>query len=86
MGDVVKINRQSKDLNREVLDRKFLYIDIESVEGGTGIIKTTKEILGKDAPSRARRVVHQNAVLMSTIRPYLKAFALVSKDYNNQIC
>jgi len=86
LGDIVEINRESKYLKREVPDGKFLYIDIESVEGGTGIIKTTKEILGKDAPSRARRVVHQNDVLMSTVRPYLKAFALVPKDYNNQIC
>lgn len=86
LEEAVEINGASRDPTRENPDEKILYIDIESVEGGTGIIKTAKEILGKEAPSRARRVVHQNDIIMSTVRPYLKAFALVPRDYNNQIC
>jgi len=84
--DVVEINKESRDPNREIPKDRFLYIDIESVEGETGIIKTVKEILGKDAPSRAKRVIHQDDVIMSTVRPYLKAFALVPENYNGQIC
>lgn len=30
--------------------------------------------------------MHQNEVLMSTVRPYLKAFALVPRECNDQIC
>ncbi len=86
LEDVVDINKESRDPNKETPNDKFLYIDIESVEGETGLVKTTKEILGKNAPSRARRVVHQNYIIMSTVRPYLKAFALVPREYNNQIC
>jgi type I restriction enzyme S subunit len=86
LGDAVEINRESRDPTRENPDGKFLYIDIESVVGGTGAIKSAKEIFGKDAPSRARRIIHQNDVIMSTVRPYLKAFALVPREYNNQIC
>jgi len=86
LGDAVEINGASRDPTREIPDEKILYIDIESVEGGTGIIKMAREILGKEAPSRARRIIHQNDVIMSTVRPYLKAFALVPREYNNQIC
>ncbi|SNQ62425.1 restriction endonuclease subunit S [Candidatus Methanoperedens nitratireducens] len=86
LEDVVEINKESRDPAKETLNDRFLYIDIESIEGGTGVIKAAKELLGKDAPSRARRVVHQNNVIMSMVRPYLKAFALVPRGYNNQIC
>lgn len=42
--------------------------------------------MGKNAPSRARRIVRENDVIMSTVRPYLKAFAIVPKEYDGQIC
>ena len=45
-----------------------------------------RRILGTEAPSRARRIIHENDVIMSTVRPYLKAFAIVPKEYDNQIC
>jgi type I restriction enzyme S subunit len=86
LGDIVEINKESVDPTRSLPDKKFLYIDIDSVGNGTGIIGTAKEILGKDAPSRARRVIHHNDVLMSTVRPYLKAFAIVPREYDNQVC
>jgi len=86
LDEVVEINKESKNPVIEFPDNKFLYVDIESVENGTGVIKNIKEILGKDAPSRARRVIHYNDVVMSTVRPYLKAFAIVLKEYDNQIC
>jgi len=81
-----KINKESIDPTHDIQNDKFLYIDIESIEGDTGVIKRIKEIIGGDAPSRARRVIHHNDVIMSTVRPYLKAFALVPEEYDNQIC
>lgn len=84
--EIVKINGESCDPSREFPADRFLYVDIESVEGGSGKIKEAKKILGKEAPSRARRVIHKNDVLMSTVRPYLKAFALVPNEYEDGIC
>lgn len=86
LKDVVEINRENKDPVREMPNDTFIYVDIDSVEGDTGKIKNPKKILGKKAPSRARRVIHENDVIMSTVRPYLKAFAIVPKEYDNQIC
>ncbi|MBA7602973.1 hypothetical protein ES703_10070 [subsurface metagenome] len=86
LEQIVEINKESRDPSKESPNEEFLYIDIDSIEGGTGIIGEPKRIIGKNAPSRARRVIHPNNVIMSTVRPYLKAFAMVPKEYDNQIC
>jgi len=86
LSNVTVINKEAKDLPRDYPNSRFFYIDIDSVENETGNIRKVKEIMGKDAPSRARRVVHYNDVIMSTVRPYLKAFALVPENYDRQIC
>lgn len=67
-------------------DLQFYYIDISSIDNEKGTIKPVAQILGKDAPSRARKVVRKDDVLFATTRPYLKNIALVPEDYDNQIC
>lgn len=67
-------------------DNTFVYIDIAGVDGKTGSIVETKELLGAEAPSRARQIVHENDVIISTVRPYLRATALVQNHLDNQIC
>ncbi|MFA6331422.1 MAG: restriction endonuclease subunit S [Methanoregula sp.] len=83
--EVVDINPESRDPTQNPIE-KFSYIDIDAVENGSGKIGIVKVLSGKDAPSRARRVVRTDDVIMSEVRPYLKAFALVPKKLNNQIC
>lgn len=55
----------------------FTYVDIDSVGKGDGCISFDKIILGKNAPSRARRVAQDRTVVVSTVRPYLKSFAYI---------
>lgn len=55
-------------------DYEFEYIEIGSVEFGKGIIGT-EHMKFADAPSRARRIVKENDVIVSTVRTYLKAVA-----------
>jgi type I restriction enzyme S subunit len=86
LGEVADINRECIDPTKKYPNKTFFYIDIDSVESGTGKIKKPKIIIGKSAPSRARRVIHEGDIIMSTVRPYLKAFALVPKEYDNHIC
>ena len=86
LGEAVEIDKESRDPTKETPHETFTYVDIDSIEGGTGKIRNPKRILGKDAPSRARRVIREHDVIMSTVRPYLKAFAMVPKDCDNQIC
>ena len=85
LSKVVDINPESRDPTQKPFEN-FSYIDIDAVENGRGKIGIVKGVIGKDAPSRARRVVRTDDVIMSEVRPYLKAFAIVPKKLNNQIC
>ena len=55
----------------------FRYVDIGSIDNSRFQIAEPKEILGRDAPSRARRKIKAYDVLFSTVRPYLKNIAQV---------
>jgi type I restriction enzyme S subunit len=64
----------------------FKYIDIAGVDGKRGSIMEPRSMQGFEAPSRARQVVRSNDVIVSTVRPYLRATALVPDDLHNEIC
>ena len=63
----------------------FTYIDIGSVDRGTKAITTPQVLLGKDAPSRARKQVATGDTLVSMTRPNLNAVALVPPSLDGQI-
>lgn len=67
-------------------DTTFEYIDIASVDNKTGRIIRPKTLLGKNAPSRARKVIRHGDVIVATTRPYLNATALVLKELDEQVC
>ena len=60
------------------------YIDISSIDDFQ-ISKLEKFQLDK-RPSRAQRIVKIGDVIIALVRPYLKAFSLVSIDQSNLIC
>jgi type I restriction enzyme S subunit len=55
-------------------DYSFFYIDISSVSQGY-ITYPSESIKFQGSPSRARKILRQNDILMSNVRPNLKAFA-----------
>ena len=59
-------------------DFAFDYIDIGSVKYGDGVTQL-QPMFFADAPSRARRIVKENDVIISTVRTYLKAVAMIEK-------
>ena len=63
---------------------KITYIDIGSVDRDTKTIVEPQSMFGKDAPSRARKVIQTGDVLVSTVRPNLNAVALVESQYDGQ--
>lgn len=64
----------------------FKYVDISSIDVVTGIIINPQELLGEEAPSRARKVIHEGDIIISTCRPTRGAVAIVPKELDNQIC
>lgn len=57
------------------------YIDIGSVSYVDGITQIQKFHF-KNAPSRARRILHADDTIISTVRTYLKAVAYIEPCYN----
>ena len=79
--------RKIKNTNpRSTPNRQFIYVDISSIDRSVKRIVKPSMILGKDAPSRARRIIHKGDVLVSTTRPNLNAVALVDNELDGQIC
>ncbi|MEM7346955.1 MAG: restriction endonuclease subunit S [Chloroflexota bacterium] len=66
-------------------DENFIYVDIGSIDRESKEIKNPQNLIGKDAPSRARKVINSGDVLVSLTRPNLNAVALVNNELDNQI-
>lgn len=67
-------------------DGAFAYVDISSIDRDNKRIANPSTLTGKDAPSRARRIIHKGDVLVATTRPNLNAVALVDDALDGQIC
>ncbi|RPI79673.1 MAG: restriction endonuclease subunit S [Desulfobacteraceae bacterium] len=65
--------------------KRFFYIDVSSVSNTSFRITTPSELLGADAPSRARKVIEASDVLFATVRPTLKRVAFVPDNLHDQI-
>lgn len=66
-------------------DQSFAYVDIGAIDNTVQKITAPKEFLGRDAPSRARRVIRTNDVLFSTVRTYLRNVAQVPRALDGQL-
>lgn len=66
-------------------DSEFFYIDISSVDRVFKKIVSPQKIIGKDAPSRARKLLKTGDVIVSMTRPNLNTVALVDSKYDGQI-
>jgi len=71
--DVCSVNPESSDPS-DLWDDWFTYIDIASIDNATNSIAQLNRISVSEAPSRARRIVVPHDVIISTVRPNLKAF------------
>jgi type I restriction enzyme S subunit len=86
---VVRLN-EICEINRRTLSEKtdpdfnFFYLDISSVGKGK-VSPPASKIRFKDAPSRARRIVRKNDILMSTVRPNLQAIAMLTDEVDGVI-
>lgn len=70
---------------REAPEVPFRYVDISSIDRDLKAITSTSNIMGKDAPSRARKEIHAGNIIVSTVRPNLNAVAIVRPDLDGHI-
>lgn len=67
-------------------DKEFEYIDVSAVSREFFKILTVQKMIGKDAPSRARKHIQTGDIIFATVRPTLQRIAIVSEEFNNQVC
>ncbi|WP_336996366.1 restriction endonuclease subunit S [Leclercia sp. UBA7405] len=81
IGDIsVKCSQRVPEENEQ-----FIYVDIGSINRELKIIENPQYLIGKDAPSRARKEIKAHDIIVSLTRPNLNAVALVSEKYDEQI-
>ena len=80
------INRETRDPVQEDPTGDFIYIDISSIGKGPSVASSGQTLPCIKAPSRARRVIHKDDVIFSTVRPNLKAIAMIGEDLDDQMC
>lgn len=76
------------DVNVSTIDKNYTfdeieYIDVASVEERK--LTETQKLKLESAPSRAKRIVADNSVLISTVRPNLKHYCFIKKAKPNLI-
>ena len=84
LGEILQKTETTNPLQSPKVE--FQYIDVSSVSNSTFQIEETQTLKGKDAPSRARRLVKTNDVLFATIRPTLRRIAVVPEHLDKQVC
>ncbi|MCA6263137.1 restriction endonuclease subunit S, partial [Phenylobacterium sp.] len=86
----VKPIKAVASVNDEVLpeatdaETQIEYVEISDVQAGAGIKGSTSYSFG-EAPSRARRLVRDGDIVVSTVRTYLRAIAQVENPPENMI-
>ncbi|MBE99154.1 restriction endonuclease subunit S [Flavobacterium coralii] len=80
LSQVANINVKALKANTND-NYEFQYLDIASIIEPKVIGKLTSYMFS-EAPSRARRVVSNNSIVLSLVRPYLKAFVYVTNAEN----
>jgi restriction endonuclease S subunit len=66
-------------------DKKFKYIEIDNINLNLGYIENHSEVIGKNAPCRARKVLKEHNLLIPLTRPYRGAIGVVDAFYNDSI-
>jgi len=71
---------------RKMPGADFTYIDVSAVSRQSHEVVETSLIRGKDAPSRARRLVRAGDVIFATIRPTLQRIAEIPPALDGAVC
>lgn len=84
LGDMAEVNPETtKGMPPQ---QHIRYIDLSAVSADSGIDESAViDYELRSAPGRARRVVRHGDVLVSTVRPYLRGFAVVPESLDGAV-
>ncbi len=66
-------------------DKTFSYVELADIDVSIGVINSASEIKGEGAPSRARRILRKNDVILSSVEGSLEKVALVGQAYEGAL-
>mgnify|MGYP003132651936 CR=1 FL=1 len=84
LKDLVQLSTEKVDPRRSQ-NPTFQYVEISDVDPVTNSV-SSKTVATRDAPSRARKVIRSDDVLVSTVRPERRSIAVVPPDLDGSIC
>ena len=64
-------------------DKQFKYVELSNINISIGLIDGFSEVLGKEAPSRAKRILRIGDIIVSSVEGSLEKVALVHKEQEN---
>lgn len=72
--------------SNKLLPDKFEYVDVSSVSNvDFKIHQTTRHTL-TTAPSRAKKLIRKDDIILATVRPTLKRIAMIPEELDRQVC
>lgn len=86
LSEHVDLNPEPSNPKFDLDGETFVYVDIGSVGKGTGTIDSVQRLSVEEAPSRARRKIRRGDVILSTVRPNLRASAVVPPQLDGHVC
>ena len=75
LGEIAEFSSEGWD-QKSIFDETYPYIEISSIDTQTGKIRYIDTVPLKDAPSRAKKIVRKNDILVSTTRPNRGAISI----------
>jgi len=84
LREIIKFSKLRRD-PRDNPNKEFRYIDISNINIFTGEINFQK-LKGYQAPLRARKVVKEKDIVLSTVRPNRNAVTIIPRELDSEIC
>jgi restriction endonuclease S subunit len=84
LGLIIEFSNETWN-QKDLFDSEFPYIEISEIDIETGEIRNISYYEKSKAPSRAKMIVRENDIIVSTTRPHRGAISLIDKEKNGFI-
>ena len=84
LGELVEFSKETWD-QKSIFDSEFPYIEISNIDTSNGEIAKTDFVPVAEAPSRAKMVVRDGDIIVSTTRPNRGAISEISDEQDEFI-
>lgn len=83
--DLVGIVKPNFDPSESPPTQYFKYVELSDIDPKLGLINTSNKMIGKDLPSRAKRILKENDIIISSVEGSLDKVAIVDKGNDGSI-